>query len=789
MESILYGANTDERIVAVHQQTDSTMRIYVRRADDTVVSEDAGFYPFFHLTRADLLEGYRGRHWVKELAGGNSYRYLCAFPRWSEMWEAVRYVLDRFNARAAQKVESYADLAAMHLRTDPTSQFLLQSGRTLFKGMTFGEIRRMQLDIETYTAHGHRFSNAARAEDRITLVALSDSRGYERVIGGAGMDERELLAELVRAVRERDPDVIEGHNIFNFDLPYILKRCELHGVEFAIGRDGSSFRSFESRASFADRAVDFTSVEIGGRHVIDTWLLLQAWDVSKRTMESYSLKAAAKHFGFASPERIYLAPEKLSWYYDNEPDLLARYALDDVRETARLSELLSPPYVELARMVPMNYGAVARAGSAAKIETLLLREYIRQKHSVPAPGAGMPSAGGYTEIFLTGIASPVVDVDVESLYPSIMISERIAPRSETLGVFTALLSRLTAIRLEAKRSMKAAADPSERARLDALQSGLKILINSFYGYLGYNRALFNDMEKADQVTARGRELLHRLIDAIVARHAVVVQVDTDGILFSPPPGVDGPEAEEAFVGLIARELPAGIRLAVNGRSKAMLSYKKKNYALLGYDNRITVKGSSLTSRSLEKFGRNFLGQCVEALLERNIDALHRLYVSLWTDIGEHRLAVGDFARTESLHESAAAYLAAVEAGERNRTASYEVALGSGLTWKPGDRVAYYITGKEAGVREFEHCRLAEEWDPSDPDENTAFYQRRLQELAKKFEVFFQPQDFRAIFSVEDLFPFSSAGIEILTSRSGDGTGVPRLPEEDPGVDPRIWLEE
>jgi DNA polymerase elongation subunit (family B) len=337
--------------------------------------------------------------------------------------------------------------------------------------------------------------------------------------------------------------------------------------------------------------------------------------------------------------------------------------------------------------------------------------------------------------------------------------------------------------------MKAAVDPSERARLDALQSGLKILINSFYGYLGYNRALFNDMEKADQVTARGRELLHRLIDAIVARHAVVVQVDTDGILFSPPPGVDGPEAEEAFVGLIARELPAGIRLAVNGRSKAMLSYKKKNYALLGYDNRITVKGSSLTSRSLEKFGRNFLGQCVEALLERNIDALHRLYVSLWTDIGEHRLAVGDFARTESLHESAAAYLAAVEAGERNRTASYEVALGSGLTWKPGDRVAYYITGKEAGVREFEHCRLAEEWDPSDPDENTAFYQRRLQELAKKFEVFFQPQDFRAIFSVEDLFPFSSAGIEILTSRSGDGTGVPRLPEEDPGVDPRIWLEE
>jgi hypothetical protein len=164
-------------------------------------------------------------------------------------------------------------------------------------------------------------------------------------------------------------------------------------------------------------------------------------------------------------------------------------------------------------------------------------------------------------------------------------------------------------------------------------------------------------------------------------------------------------------------------------------------------------------------------------------------VSLWTDIAEHRLAVQDFARTESLHESAAVYLAAVEAGERNRTASYEVALASGLTWKPGDRVAYYITGKEAGVREFEHCRLAEEWDPSSPDENTAFYQRRLQELAKKFEVFFEPQDFRAIFSVDDLFPFSALGIEVLTSRIDDAPAAPKLPEEEPGVDPRIWLEE
>jgi DNA polymerase elongation subunit (family B) len=790
MDPVLFGSNSEARIVAVHQQGESVMRVYARAAEGAVTATDVEFFPFFYLSRPDLLEGYRQKHWIKELAGTNYFRYLCAFPRWSEMWDAVRYVLDRYNAGAATRVDSYADLPVLHLRTDPVGQFLLQSGRTLFKEMTFGELHRLQLDIETYTARGHRFSNAARDEDRIIVIALSDNRGYRRAIAGPALGERDMLLELVRTVHEIDPDVIEGHNIFNFDLPYILKRCELHGVDFAIGRDRSVSRTYETRAAFADRSVDFTSVEIGGRHVVDTWLLLQAYDVAKRSLESYGLKSAAKHFGLARQDRIYIAPEKISWYYDNEPDLLARYAMDDVDETRLLSELLSPPYFYLAQMVPLNYGAVARAGSAAKIESLLLREYIRQKHSVPSPGPGLQTTGGYTDIFLTGIAEPVVDVDVESLYPSIMIADKIAPRTEGLGVFTELLTRLTALRLDAKRAMRAAADPQERAKLDAVQSSLKILINSFYGYLGYNRALFNDVEKADQVTTTGQRLLRQLIEAISSRHATVVQVDTDGIFFSPPPGTEGPEAEEAFVRLIARELPPGIHLAVNGRARAMLSYKKKNYALLGYDNRITMKGSSLTSRSLEKFGRNFIEQCIDALLNRNVAALHSLYVSLWSDIAEHRLSVHDFARTESLKDSVAAYTAAVESGERNRTASYEVALAAGLNWKPGDRIAYYITGKESGVKGFEHGRLAEEWDPQNPDENAAFYQKRLQELAKKFEVFFHPQDFRTIFSIDDLFPFSAAGIEILTVPVADAAPRARLTEDElSSGEPRIWLEE
>ena len=77
--------------------------------------------------------------------------------------------------------------------------------------------------------------------------------------------------------------------------------------------------------------------------------------------------------------------DRIAQTWDEDPDTLVRYAMDDVRETARLSTLLSPPSFHLTQMVPCSYGTVTRIGSAARIELLLVREYLRQKHSLPQP--------------------------------------------------------------------------------------------------------------------------------------------------------------------------------------------------------------------------------------------------------------------------------------------------------------------------------------------------------------------------------------------------------------------
>jgi DNA polymerase I len=784
MSSLLYGHNTDERIVAVQQLNDSTVRVYFR--DGNVIRfADERFYPFFFLSETTYLEEFRQKHWVKKLEGDGFFRYLCAFEEWTTMWDAIRYMIDRFNKNAVTKAESYNQLDFVHLYTDPVTQYLLQSGRTLFKGMQFEALYRLQLDIETYTSPRYRFSNASRPEDRIILIALSDSRGWEHLINGKKLSEKQMLTELVGIITERDPDVIEGHNIFNFDLPYILKRCELHAISFTVGRDGSVPRSFDTRMSFAERTTEYSITDIAGRHVIDTRILVQSYDMIKRDMESHGLKYAARYFGLSSPDRTYIPGERISWHWDHDVQPLMDYAVDDVRETRGLSDHLSGTSFHLAQMIPFTYGTVCRSGSAAKIESLIVRAYLAEKHSIPRASTGTQTIGGYTDVFMIGIAGPVLHIDVESLYPSIMISKNISPASDVKNVFQTLLQSLTALRLDTKRRMKDCREAEERSRLDAAQSSLKILINSFYGYLGYSRGLFNDFPQADVVTKTGQGILHHMIGFIRAENGKVIEVDTDGVFFVPPNEVNTEEAEEKFLEKLAATLPGGITIALDGRYKRMLSYKMKNYALLGHDDKIKVKGSSLTSRSMERFGRNYIVQCIGCLLNTDIQGLHTLYSSLHHAITEHKLDIRDFSRVEVLRDSLDKYKTDVEAGKRNRSATYEVALVSGKHVRPGDRVAYYVTGHDANVRTFEHCRSSEEWDPNFPDQNVSYYTKRLDEFSEKFKPFFLPQDYRAIFSADDLFAFSPHGIAPLSidlpGGSADATS------ESPRIG--IWLDE
>ncbi len=729
---LLFGHDQTLGLLAFELKGSDKIRVF-RREGGRVVSHTESFSPFLLLADPDLLKSWKGEAEVTPLDGPGTYRWLARFPSWALASKAREHCQKVFGKGAT------ASDAPYRFFNDAVLQFLLLTGKTSFLGLAFSDLRRLALDIEVFTAEGFEFPHAARPSDRIIAIAMADSTGWEHVISGAKMAEAEMLEECSRLIRERDPDVIEGHNIFRFDLEYLEARARQCGVELTWGRDGSTLRGHPSRMQVAERAISYRRYQIVGRHIVDTWILVQHYDVGARDLESYGLKEVARHFGLAAPYRTYLQPQDIPRIFGEDPERLMAYALDDVRETLGVGRVLSQSYFVQAQMFPFDYQGVILKGNATKIDALLLREHLRQRRAVPAPSAGAAVAGGYTAVFYQGVAHRVLHVDVASLYPSLMLTFDIFPAKDSLGILPLLLRDLREFRLAAKALAREAPTEEERAYAGALQQTFKILINSFYGYLGFTMGHWNDFDAANRVTAEGRKLIRQVVDALRQRGATVVEIDTDGIYFVAPPDVTDQAREDALVADLSRGLPSGITLELDGRYPAMFSYKMKNYVLLDGRERITIKGSALRSRGLELFQRIWMEEMFRLLLtgrRAEIPALVQRYLD---DFAAHRIPVKQFMKTETLQDSLETYREKVREGKRNPSAPYELAMQSERPYQPGDQVSYYVTGQGLKVKVNEVAKLATQWDPAAPDENVEYYQAKVRELWERFRPLVEPE--------------------------------------------------
>ncbi len=728
---VLFGADPTEGILAIEPMGDDLMRLFLR-VGGRLETRDEPFTPFVLLEDDALLQGFKLPFKKEALASSNPFRVLVLFDRWGTCLKARDHLQKTTGEPASSPQAPYLFLS------DPVHQHLLLTGKTLFKGLGFKDLHRLALDIETACAPGYEFSNPQREEDRILSVALMDNRGYSEVLFGKDLGEGEIIEALGDRIRRVDPDVLEGHNLFNFDLEYIVARARMHGVSLPWGRDGSEPRIRRSRFSVAERIIDYTRLEVFGRHVVDTMFLLQYYDTTARELESYGLKSAAIHFGLAEEGRTYIEREKISWYYENDPEAFKRYNLDDVRETLALSELLGYPFFLQTSIFPFTYQNIFVRGNATKINALFLREYLRRRTSVPKPKGKGELEGGYTDMFIQGVVSGVVHCDVASLYPSIMLSYGMKPEGDSLDVFLPLLRDLRQFRLEAKRMAHQASEQHERDYYEAMQQTFKVLINSFYGYLGTELHHFSDPQVAAEVTRKGRELIRQMIDWLRREGATPIEIDTDGIYFTPPEGVRTEEQARALVARLSETLPEGIEVEMDGCYKAMFSYKRKNYALLDHSGGVIIKGSALRSRGIERFLREFLSAMIRLLLEQRGEEIQGLFRQYRERLRSHQMDISWLAKTETLTESPDGYKEKVRAKKRTPAAPYALALASGRDYRAGDQVSYYVTGSGRKVRVYENCKLAYDYDPAHPDVNVPYYEAKLEELLKKFEGFLPP---------------------------------------------------
>jgi len=725
-DPLLMGADPATGLMAVEhveRATQDQMVLFWRKEDGTVQTT-VPFSPFILLAKEELLSGIGNGSVVSNFEGEGPFRWKVNFPTWKSCQKAKAWLAKESGVMAGNPQAPY------FLLSDPVQQYLIQSGQTLFKGIQFDDLHRMQVDIECYTTEGFEFCNADREGDRLIAIAMGDSSGWREVLSGAEMDEKSMLERFVATVRKRDPDVIEGHNIFNFDLPYLVKRAKRCGVKLAMGRDGSTPESRPSRFSVGERTITFTRFEVFGRQIVDTYFMVQAYDITHRSLDGYGLKDVARHFGIAPANRTYVEGSEISAEFRSNPKKLMQYALHDIDETEALSRLLSQSAFVQARMIPLSYQNIAIRGNATKIDALILREYLRQKRAIPMPERGRPFAGGYTDMFMEGVIRNVHHCDVRSLYPSLMLTRKIGPKTDSLGVFHQLLDQLRRFRLDAKRHEQEATSEGDRLHFGALQATFKILINSFYGYLGFDQVRFSDFDAAERVASEGRELLQHMINWLKKNGAQPVEIDTDGVYFVPPDG--GVAVQKSFRSRFSDSLPEGIDVEFDGEYVAMFSYKMKNYALLTNKQEIIIKGAALKSRGLEPFQRKFLRDLIRLKLEGKENDLPALKSEYESAINGRQWPVAMLAKTETLQDAPATYAAKIAGKGRGRNAAYELALKSGRDYRAGDQLSYYVTGTKKSVQVFVAARLVAEWNPVERDENVPYYIAKLDALYDKF---------------------------------------------------------
>lgn len=726
--ALLFGRDSTTGIVSVDADNNGRARVW-RRVGDQVERSDHAFPNWFLVTSLDLLAHLSAEHhtaeWLRASRGHitltqplaiveldsdtaedvDAYRYLVLTTNLAEVETAL---VETANKRDGSEAESLADLRGLVLMWHPIEQFLTLTGRTYFKGMPFSALRRFQFDLETTGLNEDR--------DRIFMISLGDSSGWRDCLDTTTLNEADMIDRFVKTVQSRDPDTLENHNIFGFDMSFLVKRAGRLGVPLTIGRDGSEPSLETDVFDAGERPEPFLRWRVAGREVIDTQHAVRRYGLAAPDMRRQGLKDAARYFGFARSDREYVPGAEIWATYRADPGRIRRYASDDVEEVDGLSRRLLPASFDLAMMLPRAYERVAAdAGPASLWELLLVRAYLRQGRAITAPTPRMlrPDVGPKSELFIRGVIGRAVRSIVTPLLPSVLVERSIAAANDELSVMPQLLTTL----LEQRDNRGAA-----------------VLAAAAHAYLG-SPGLFSDPRAANDVSSAGREYLDRVITQAVDRGCRAVGIDGEQIMFGVPSSW-GPTLEAELAEAARAYLPSGVEIGYIGHYESLYARGPGTAITLGPDDAVTLIGPAFRAGRLERFGEAFMRQAAVFALRGDAAGLRQVFLQTVHLLRTCQVPLEELSVQVTLHKSLSQYR---RGGTHEEP--YEVLLAAGIrSWRVGQRIRYFrARGGEP--------RLLQEGDgASAADADAEYYVQRLNGLyCQQFAQAFSREDFARIF--------------------------------------------
>ena len=424
---------------------------------------------------------------------------------------------------------------------------------------------------------------------KIIMIGLRFLGENNHYINGiyCDLDEKTLLEKLLKFLEsyQQIGAWLIGHNIFNFDLPFIIARCNHHNLKspFKIDKCEKTITA----ASDQFRGKTFIPIYLEGFEIIDTIQQVAIWDKQASRLAEYGLKPSVLELGLRQEQRLELDNAQIQQCYENgELDTIKKYLAYDLEDTELLANFLLPVVYYQLRIVPkITMQQLAVASPAKKVqkihESLLPNSYPKSDPKVKYQGAKVT-------LHRAGIFRQVAKLDVSSLYPSIMLRYGLCSRKDPEKRFLGVLDYMRSQRLKLKALAK-----EGNVEADFQQGSLKILINGSYGYFGTNEYSFNDYGTAALITAYGRLILSKMEEVITEQGGVLIESDTDGVIFSH-------NYPENILKVINETLPAGIECELEYAHCVAAIPKAKNYSIVKPCGKVITKGAKRSDIPLLK---------------------------------------------------------------------------------------------------------------------------------------------------------------------------------------------
>jgi DNA polymerase, archaea type len=510
----------------------------------------------------------------------------------------------------------------------------------------YEELSKLYLDIET--------TGLSPEIDRVLMVGLLNDRGETTIL--TDPDEKTLLARTIEHLRQYQPECLIGHNLINFDLPFLADRCRIQNISHPFRKGNKTSRITSSTVN--GKPIEFTPIYWSGVNILDTYQQIAIWDKQAAKLDRYDLKSSVIALGLRDDRRLELSVNQIRECWESgDTETIENYLKFDLDDTQLLAEFLLPVvYYQLAYVPALSFQQIAIASPALKAQKIHEKLLPRLN---PRTDESLKYDGGKVELVAPGLHKQVAKIDVSSLYPSIMLRYGICSRKDTENKFLGALAYM----VEARLKLKALAKSGDKSAAFQEKS-LKILINGSYGFMGTGFYTFNDYEAAALVTAYGRKILDLMVEVVTNCGGVVIEIDTDGILFSH----DDPETVK---GLVSAALPTGINIDLELTDCGLYAPKAKSYVIVHPNGKTTVKGL-FRKRNRYALENKFPIEFLRLYFIESPQVADEYYQQTRSLLIDRRIDVADLTINRKIGSV-----------EKNL-----VELGIG---KPGDRVSYWLT--------------------------------------------------------------------------------------------------